>query len=109
MDDEKIGVTSSAATCSVSGTLRPRAFAVFRLMTSSYLVGTCTGRSAGFSPLRMRSTYSALAGPNLADNAATLCSISLLSRTSDGVSLCAVALAKWTRGEADRFDPAGLP
>jgi hypothetical protein len=23
-------------------------------MTSTYLVGTCTGRSAGFSPLRMR-------------------------------------------------------
>ena len=28
-----------------------------RLMASSYLVGACTGRSAGFSPLRMRSTY----------------------------------------------------
>src|SRR6516164_9156733 len=27
-----------------------------RLITSSYLVGACTGRSAGFSPLRMRST-----------------------------------------------------
>ena len=25
-------------------------------MTSSYLVGACTGKSAGFSPLRMRST-----------------------------------------------------
>src|SRR5262249_13978104 len=25
--------------------------------TVSYLVGTCTGRSAGFSPFRMRSTY----------------------------------------------------
>jgi hypothetical protein len=31
-------------------------FAVLRLITSSYLVGACTGRSAGFSPLRMRST-----------------------------------------------------
>jgi hypothetical protein len=30
--------------------------AVFRLITSWYLVGACTGRSAGFSPLRMRST-----------------------------------------------------
>ena len=28
----------------------------FKLMTSSNLVGFCTGRSAGFSPLRMRST-----------------------------------------------------
>jgi hypothetical protein len=25
------------------------------LITSSYFVGACTGRSAGFSPLRMRS------------------------------------------------------
>jgi hypothetical protein len=32
------------------------AFAVLRLMIVSYLVGACTGRSAGFSPLRMRST-----------------------------------------------------
>ena len=32
------------------------AFAVLRLITSSYFVGACTGRSAGFSPLRMRST-----------------------------------------------------
>ena len=29
-------------------------FAVLRLTTSSYLVGACTGRSAGFSPLRTR-------------------------------------------------------
>jgi hypothetical protein len=32
------------------------ALAVLRLITSSYFVGACTGRSAGFSPLRMRST-----------------------------------------------------
>jgi len=32
------------------------AFAVLRLTASSNLVGACTGRSAGFSPLRMRST-----------------------------------------------------
>jgi hypothetical protein len=40
---------------SVGGTSRQSAFAVLRLITSSYLVGFCTGRSAGFSPLRMRS------------------------------------------------------
>ncbi len=40
----------------VSGTVRPSAFAVLRLITNSNLVGACTGRSAGFSPLRMRST-----------------------------------------------------
>jgi hypothetical protein len=49
-------ITSSARTSSVGGTSRPRALAVLRLITSSYLVGACTGRSAGFSPLRMRST-----------------------------------------------------
>ena len=36
--------------------VRPVWFAVFRLTTSSYFVGACTGRSAGFSPFRMRST-----------------------------------------------------
>jgi hypothetical protein len=35
----------------------PSVFAVLRLITSSYSVGACTGRSAGFSPLRMLSTY----------------------------------------------------
>src|SRR5262249_43635668 len=48
-------ITSSARASSVSGTVRPSAFAVFRLITSSYFVGACTGRSAGFSPLRIRS------------------------------------------------------
>src|SRR5215468_4481239 len=49
-------ITSSARASSVGGTSRPSALAVLRLMTSSYLVGACTGRSAGFSPRRMRST-----------------------------------------------------
>src|SRR3954463_1852320 len=52
-------ITSSARPSTLSGTGSPSAFAVLRLITSSYLVGACTGRSAGFSPLRMRSTYSA--------------------------------------------------
>src|SRR4030081_335251 len=49
-------ITSSARASTVSGTVSPSAFAVLRLITVSYLVGDCTGRSAGFSPLRMRST-----------------------------------------------------
>ena len=49
-------ITSSARASSEGGISRPSAFAVLRLITSSYLVGACTGRSAGFSPLRMRST-----------------------------------------------------
>src|SRR5262249_34905799 len=44
-------ITSSARASSVGGTSRPSARAVLRLMTNSYLVGACTGRSAGFSPL----------------------------------------------------------
>src|SRR5262249_50402977 len=49
-------MTSSARASSVAGTSMPSVFAVLRLMTISYFVGACTGRSAGFSPLRMRST-----------------------------------------------------
>src|SRR5262249_22206327 len=49
-------ITSSARASSDGGTVRPSALAVLRLITSSYLVGACTGMSAGFSPLRMRST-----------------------------------------------------
>src|SRR5262249_8503595 len=49
-------ITSSARASTVAGMSMPSALAVFRLITVSYLVGACTGRSAGFSPLRMRST-----------------------------------------------------
>src|SRR5262249_19556361 len=47
-------ITSSASASSLSGIVRPSVFAVFRLMTNSNLVACITGRSAGFSPLRMR-------------------------------------------------------
>src|SRR5215813_12211463 len=56
-------MTSSVRASRVGGTVRPSALAVLRLMTNSYFVGTCTGRSAGFSPFRMRSIYPA-ARPN---------------------------------------------
>jgi hypothetical protein len=49
-------ITSSARTSSDDGTVRPSAFAVLRLRIVSYLVGACTGRLAGFSPRKMRST-----------------------------------------------------
>src|SRR5262249_14387697 len=49
-------MTSSARARSIGGTSIPSAFAVLRLTANSYLVGACTGKSAGFSPLRMRST-----------------------------------------------------
>src|SRR5262245_2435172 len=50
-------ITSSARASKVVGTSRPIALAALWLITSSYLVGACTGRSAGFWPLRIRSTY----------------------------------------------------
>src|SRR6516165_3667940 len=52
-------ITSSAIASRDGGTSRPSVLAVLKLMTSSYFVGACTGRSAGYSPLRMRSTYPA--------------------------------------------------
>src|SRR5262249_5212398 len=52
-------ITSSARASNIGGIWMPSALAVLRLITSSYLVGFCTGRLAGFSPFRMRSTYPA--------------------------------------------------
>src|SRR6516165_10569565 len=49
-------ITSSARASSVGGTSSPSALAVRKLITSWYWVGCWTGRSAGFSPLRTRST-----------------------------------------------------
>jgi hypothetical protein len=46
-------ITSSARINIDCGTVRPSALAVFRLITSSNLVGCWTGRSAGFAPLRI--------------------------------------------------------
>jgi hypothetical protein len=40
----------------VGGTSRPSAFAVFRLMTSSMLVGNSTGKSPALVPRRILST-----------------------------------------------------
>jgi hypothetical protein len=40
-------ITSLACASTDGGTASPSAFAVFRLIASSYLVGACTGRSAG--------------------------------------------------------------
>src|SRR5215211_1435968 len=48
-------ITSSARARSVAGIVRLSALAVFRFITSSCLVGACTGKSAGYSPLRIRS------------------------------------------------------
>ena len=46
-------ITSSALASNLSETVMPSALAVFRLMINSTLVACWTGRSAGFSPLRI--------------------------------------------------------
>src|SRR5262249_4790754 len=50
-------ITSSARASRVGGTSRRSILAVGWLMTSSNLLACTTGRSAGFSPLRMRPAY----------------------------------------------------
>src|SRR5262249_46165126 len=47
-------IASSASASRLAGTSRPSVLAVCRLMTNSNLVARTIGRSAGFSPLRMR-------------------------------------------------------
>ena len=47
-------ITSSAVPSSVAGTSSPRTLAVCRLMTNSNFAARMTGRTAGFSPFRIR-------------------------------------------------------
>ena len=49
-------ITSSASAIKVAGISKPSVRAVRTLMDISNLVGACTGKSAGFSPFRMRLT-----------------------------------------------------
>src|SRR5262245_52116248 len=46
-------ITSSARPSSDNGIVKPSALAVFKLMTNSTFVACWTGKSAGFSPLRI--------------------------------------------------------
>src|SRR5262249_17778238 len=50
-------ITSSAMASSPGGKLRLNAPAVLRLITNSNLIDCMTGRSADFSPLRIRPVY----------------------------------------------------
>src|SRR5262249_24463737 len=52
-------ITLSASDRNDSGIVSPSALAVFRLTTSSNLVGCSTGRSEGFAPRRILSTKAA--------------------------------------------------
>jgi hypothetical protein len=55
-DDINILVPRATRARIKGGIVKPSAFAVLRLMTSSNLVGCWTGRSAGFAPFRILST-----------------------------------------------------
>src|SRR5262245_62499815 len=50
-------ITLSALNSTFGGIVRPICLAVFRLILSSNFVGASTGRSAGFAPFRILSTY----------------------------------------------------
>src|SRR5262245_9065735 len=52
-------ITSSAIASKAGGSVTPSALAVLKLMTNSKVVACSIGRSAGFAPLRMRSTKNA--------------------------------------------------
>jgi hypothetical protein len=52
-------IASSARASKPAESERPIDLAAFEFITSSYFVGACTGKSAGFAPLSIRSTYSA--------------------------------------------------
>jgi hypothetical protein len=52
----RYSITSSALASRLAGMVSPSALAVLRLITSLNLVGAWTGKLAGFSPLRIRST-----------------------------------------------------
>ena len=50
-------ITSSARASSEGGMVRPSAFAVLRLITSSNCVACCTGSSLGLAPPRIFATW----------------------------------------------------
>jgi len=50
-------MTLSARASTFGGIVRPICLAAFRLIMNSNFVGCSTGRSAGFAPFRILSTY----------------------------------------------------
>jgi hypothetical protein len=62
---------ASASASNLSGISRPSALVVLTLTTSSNFVGSITGRSPGFSPLRIRSGPNYLTAPRRGGDAGT--------------------------------------
>src|SRR5262249_31947128 len=81
-------ITSSARATSLSGTVWPSAFAVSRLTTVSNLVGACSGRSAGFTPLRMRSIQRPMSALGQKRTLRRVCVMSALPSKADVRWLC---------------------
>ncbi len=52
----RYSITSSAVASNEGGTIRPRSFAVLTFTIILNLVGVCTGRLPGSSPVKMRAT-----------------------------------------------------
>jgi hypothetical protein len=50
-------ITLSARASTLGGIVRPICFAAFRLMMNSNFCGCSTGKSAGFAPFKILSTY----------------------------------------------------
>jgi hypothetical protein len=55
-EERRYSMTLSARASSMGDTVRPRAVAVLRLITSSNLIGCSTGKSAGLAPFSILST-----------------------------------------------------
>ena len=58
-EDHGYSITLLARTRNDGGSVRPRARAVLRFTVSEISVGCSTGRSAGFAPFKILSTYTA--------------------------------------------------
>ena len=58
-NQQPYSITSSAVASSLSGMVTPSAFAVLRFIRSSNVVGSSIGKSPGFAPLKILSTYEA--------------------------------------------------
>src|SRR4029453_1944123 len=56
-------ITLSALTSTLGGIVKPICLAAFRLMMNSNFFGCSTGRSAGFAPFNIFSTYVAARRP----------------------------------------------
>src|SRR5262249_31217598 len=104
-------MTSSASASSVGGISTPNAFAVARLMTSSNLAPTSTGRSPGFSPLETPAdeapggAISVRLTGSVANKAASLGVLALIIHRRQGMpaserhELSALAEEEWTAAE----------